>query len=143
MRKKTTPDLDSEESDPIVVPKLTTVSREMPIYEYFCEACDQIFERTQRITDPPLSECPECSASVKKLISRSSFRLKGTGWYETDFKNKGGSSSSPSPTAPSSSKATTETSTSESKSEKSSSTESKTTSETAVKTETKAKASDK
>ena len=54
----------------------------MPIYEYLCEKCEREFEREQRISDPPISTCPYCrSRRVKKLISRTSFVLKGGGWY--------------------------------------------------------------
>ncbi|MEE2672216.1 MAG: zinc ribbon domain-containing protein [Myxococcota bacterium] len=54
----------------------------MPTYEYMCEKCEHEFEREQRITDPPVKTCPECrSRKVKKLISRTSFVLKGGGWY--------------------------------------------------------------
>ena len=54
----------------------------MPTYEYMCEKCDHEFEREQRITDAPVKTCPECrSRRVKKLISRTSFVLKGGGWY--------------------------------------------------------------
>ncbi len=59
----------------------------MPIYEYKCEACEHTFEAFQKMVDEPLKECPECKkAALKKLISASVFRLKGEGWYETDFK---------------------------------------------------------
>jgi len=59
----------------------------MPIYEYQCNSCDYRMEKLQRINDDPLKECPECSQpSLKKLISAVAFRLKGAGWYETDFK---------------------------------------------------------
>jgi putative FmdB family regulatory protein len=60
----------------------------MPIYEYQCQACGT-FEVTQRITEKPLSKCPTCGAKVKKLISNTSFQLKGTGWYITDYARKG------------------------------------------------------
>ena len=54
----------------------------MPTYEYMCEKCQHEFEREQRISDPPVKTCPECrSRKVKKLISRTSFVLKGGGWY--------------------------------------------------------------
>ncbi len=54
----------------------------MPTYEYMCEKCEHEFEREQRISDPPVKTCPECrSRKVKKLISRTSFVLKGGGWY--------------------------------------------------------------
>jgi putative FmdB family regulatory protein len=59
----------------------------MPIYEYRCEKCGD-FEVTQKITDNPLSRCPTCKAKVKKLISNTSFQLKGTGWYITDYARK-------------------------------------------------------
>jgi len=61
----------------------------MPIYEYQCQSCGHQFEEIQRITDPPTTCCPECKEkTVSKLISASQFKLKGSGWYETDFKNK-------------------------------------------------------
>jgi putative FmdB family regulatory protein len=60
----------------------------MPIYEYQCERCGT-FEATQRITDKPLGKCPTCKGKVKKLISNTSFQLKGTGWYITDYARKG------------------------------------------------------
>lgn len=59
----------------------------MPIYEYQCEACGHILETLQKISEAPLTRCPECGKdALKKLISASAFRLKGGGWYETDFK---------------------------------------------------------
>ncbi|HEX5605057.1 MAG TPA: zinc ribbon domain-containing protein [Candidatus Binatia bacterium] len=60
----------------------------MPIYEYQCQKCGT-FEATQRITDKPLAKCPTCKGKVKKLISNTSFQLKGTGWYVTDYARKG------------------------------------------------------
>jgi putative FmdB family regulatory protein len=60
----------------------------MPIYEYDCPRCG-VFEATQRITESPLSRCPTCRSKVKKLISQTSFQLKGTGWYATDYGRKG------------------------------------------------------
>ncbi len=60
----------------------------MPIYEYECKKCGP-FEITQRITENPLSRCPTCKGKVKKLISNTSFQLKGTGWYLTDYARKG------------------------------------------------------
>lgn len=60
----------------------------MPIYEYQCEQCDHVLEAIQKMSDPALSECPACGKpALKKLISASGFRLKGSGWYETDFKS--------------------------------------------------------
>ena len=59
----------------------------MPIYEYKCERCDHQFEILQKISDKPASTCPACNAdSLRKLMSAAAFKLKGTGWYETDFK---------------------------------------------------------
>jgi putative FmdB family regulatory protein len=59
----------------------------MPIYEYQCQKCGT-FEATQRITEKPLGKCPTCKGKVKKLISNTSFQLKGTGWYVTDYARK-------------------------------------------------------
>jgi len=59
----------------------------MPIYEYQCQACGHELEALQKIADEPLVDCPECGkAALKKKISAAAFRLKGGGWYETDFK---------------------------------------------------------
>ena len=59
----------------------------MPIYEYKCQNCGHYFEVLQRISEKPLSACPECKENkLKKLVSAPNFRLKGEGWYETDFK---------------------------------------------------------
>ena len=59
----------------------------MPIYEYKCYACGHTFETLQKISDAPLLRCPDCGKdALKKLISAAGFRLKGGGWYETDFK---------------------------------------------------------
>lgn len=60
----------------------------MPIYEYECKACGHQYEVIQKMSDEPLTDCPECEKpELKKLISASAFRLKGGGWYETDFKS--------------------------------------------------------
>ncbi len=62
----------------------------MPIYEYQCESCGHELEALQKISDERLVYCPECGeATLRKLVSAAAFRLKGTGWYETDFKNQG------------------------------------------------------
>jgi putative FmdB family regulatory protein len=59
----------------------------MPIYEYQCQACGKELEALQKISDEPLQECPACgAATLKKKVSAAAFRLKGGGWYETDFK---------------------------------------------------------
>lgn len=70
----------------------------MPIYEYDCQRCGT-FEATQRITDKPLAKCPTCKSKVRKLISNTSFQLKGTGWYVTDYARKGKSEDGKSDTA--------------------------------------------
>jgi len=60
----------------------------MPFYEYECSACGQQTEVLRKISDPPLKKCPHCGKSaLKRLISAPVFRLKGSGWYETDFKS--------------------------------------------------------
>lgn len=65
----------------------------MPIYEYQCSKCGEVFEAFQRINDKPLSHCKFCKGPVEKLISHSSFQLKGGGWYLTDYAPKSHSSS--------------------------------------------------
>lgn len=60
----------------------------MPIYEYQCKACEAVIDELQKVSDPPLKKCPECGKlKLEKLVSAPSFRLSGTGWYETDFKS--------------------------------------------------------
>ena len=69
----------------------------MPIYEYKCKACGNEFEYQQRMSDPPKTDCEQCGGGLEKLISRSSFALKGGGWYKDLYsspKPKGGSSES-------------------------------------------------
>ena len=62
----------------------------MPIYEYQCHACGHELEALQKMSDDALLHCPECNGeTLKKKISAAAFQLKGTGWYETDFKNSG------------------------------------------------------
>ena len=62
----------------------------MPIYEYRCDACGHYLETLQKISEPPLTDCHKCGQpALKKLVSASAFRLKGGGWYETDFKTGG------------------------------------------------------
>ncbi len=61
----------------------------MPIYEYQCKNCGFTFEQLQKVTDKPLKECPEChKPALYKLVSPTSFKLKGNGWYVTDFKKE-------------------------------------------------------
>jgi putative FmdB family regulatory protein len=62
----------------------------MPIYEYRCQDCEHEFELMQKFSDPPVEVCPACTGSVQKLISRSAFHLKGSGWYVTDYARNGG-----------------------------------------------------
>ncbi len=60
----------------------------MPIYEYRCDACGHYLDALQKIADAPLRDCPSCGASaLRRLVSAPNFRLKGSGWYETDFKS--------------------------------------------------------
>lgn len=59
----------------------------MPIYEYRCDSCGHELEKLQRMSDNPLRDCPDCGeAELRRLVSAAGFRLKGAGWYETDFK---------------------------------------------------------
>ena len=75
----------------------------MPIYEYECTQCGQIEEAIQKFSDRPLTKCTHCSGKLQKLISHSSFHLKGTGWYVTDYAGKNGNQSSDSKPAATSS----------------------------------------
>ncbi|MBK8815463.1 MAG: zinc ribbon domain-containing protein [Methylococcaceae bacterium] len=60
----------------------------MPIYEYQCQSCGHVYEAIQKISDPALTDCPACNKpDLAKKISAAGFRLKGGGWYETDFKS--------------------------------------------------------
>lgn len=62
----------------------------MPIYEYECKACGHRLEKLQKVSAPPLHECPACQTdALSRLISAAGFRLAGGGWYETDFKSSG------------------------------------------------------
>jgi len=69
---------------------------EMPVYEYQCKECGQIEEALQKISESPLETCSHCKGHLKKLISQSTFHLKGTGWYVTDY----GGAKNPSETKP-------------------------------------------
>lgn len=75
----------------------------MPLYEYECPACDRVYEVMQKFSDAPLAECPTCKGPIRKLMSLSSFALKGSGWYTTDYKKSGGGSDSASSASASSS----------------------------------------
>jgi len=76
----------------------------VPIYEYQCSKCGEIFEAFQKINDKPLKQCKFCHSKVERLISQTSFQLKGGGWYLTDYARKsqpaGGSESGSKPKAP-------------------------------------------
>lgn len=97
----------------------------MPIYEYRCRKCGE-FEATQRITDSPLTRCPTCRGKVTKLISNTSFQLKGSGWYITDYGRKDGKGKERSTESKSESKAETKSDTAAKSESKSDSTASKT-----------------
>ena len=65
----------------------------MPIYEYRCLKCREVFEAFQKINDKPLKDCKFCNSKVERLISQSSFHLKGSGWYLSDYSRKSGAPS--------------------------------------------------
>lgn len=67
----------------------------MPLYEYECIKCGQIEEALQKFSDKPLKTCRHCSGNLRKLISNSSFHLKGSGWYVTDYAKKSAADASP------------------------------------------------
>jgi putative FmdB family regulatory protein len=108
----------------------------MPIYEYQCQACQKQIEALQKMSEAPLIDCPQCGKpALKKQVSAAAFRLKGGGWYETDFKtgdkknlvsggDKGGSDQKASPSSAGESKSG-ESKTSESKPSESKTSESK------------------
>ena len=61
----------------------------MPIYEYECQACHHRVELIQKVSDPPLAQCPKCQGVVKRLIAAPALQFKGSGWYITDYSAKG------------------------------------------------------
>ena len=70
----------------------------MPIYEYRCTECGFQDEYLQKVSEPPLTQCPSCGRpTFSKLLSAAGFQLKGSGWYATDFKNSGSAPSKPPP----------------------------------------------
>ena len=97
----------------------------MPIYEYQCTKCGEVFEAFQKITDDPLTQCRFCQARVEKLISQSTFQLKGSGWYLTDYAKKNSSGSGEKPKASSTTEKAAETKTSTESASTSTSSESK------------------
>ena len=69
----------------------------MPVYEYECSKCRKVFEVQQKMADAPLVSCPECKGEVRKLVSMSSFQLKGGGWYADGYSSSGTSPKTDSP----------------------------------------------
>jgi putative FmdB family regulatory protein len=67
----------------------------MPIYEYQCAACGRVVEKFQKVSDPPLTDCPACGGSLHKIISSCAFHLKGSGWYVTDYAGNRSASTKP------------------------------------------------
>ncbi len=72
----------------------------MPVYEYECVDCGNIFEIQQKMADAPLTVCPECEGTVKKLMSMSSFQLKGGGWYADGYASANGGAAKPAAATP-------------------------------------------
>ncbi len=73
----------------------------MPVYEYECNECHKVFEIQQKMADKPLTSCPECEGEIKKLMSMSSFQLKGGGWYADGYASSSGKANSkPAESAP-------------------------------------------
>ena len=66
----------------------------MPIYEYVCQKCGHHLEVMQKISDKPLTRCPECRGKLEKILSQTSFQLKGSGWYVSDYTSRGKAESS-------------------------------------------------
>ena len=97
----------------------------MPIYEYRCEECGELFEQFQKITEEPLKVCFLCGGKAHRIISKSTFILKGTGWYATDYASKDKNSIATTSSTPSKTEDKVATETSE-KIEKSSSSNSTT-----------------
>ncbi|TKB06711.1 FmdB family zinc ribbon protein [Desulforhopalus sp. IMCC35007] len=67
----------------------------MPVYEYECKTCEKVFEVQQKMADAPLTKCPECDGPITKLMSMSSFQLKGGGWYADGYSSTNGGVSKP------------------------------------------------
>jgi putative FmdB family regulatory protein len=81
----------------------------VPIYEYRCESCEHKLEKLQRMSDGDLVDCPECEQpALKRLVSAAAFRLKGSGWYETDFKKDNKRNLAESPSTSNSDKSSTD-----------------------------------
>ena len=102
----------------------------MPIYEYRCSACGNELEALQKLSDPPLKECPACHAdALVKLVTAAGFQLKGSGWYATDFKGSGKPAAKKDGESASASKGDGKEAASESKSETKSETKTESTTE--------------
>jgi putative FmdB family regulatory protein len=67
----------------------------MPLYEYQCKKCGHRFERIQRFSDPLVKKCPDCGGEVEQLLSAPVVQFKGSGWYVTDYRNKGATGGAP------------------------------------------------
>ncbi|HVZ18478.1 MAG TPA: zinc ribbon domain-containing protein [Terriglobales bacterium] len=63
----------------------------MPLYEYQCTKCKHTFEKIQKFSDPPVTECPKCGGKVEQLLSAPAIQFKGAGWYVNDYAKKSGS----------------------------------------------------
>lgn len=82
----------------------------MPIYEYRCEKCGSHIEVIQKLSDPPLKRCKKCRGKLVKAVSRTSFQLKGSGWYKTDYSPKSSSAEKDKPEKPTEKKTETKSS---------------------------------
>ncbi len=98
----------------------------VPMYEYRCTKCNHVFEKIQKFSDQPITECPKCGSLVEQVISAPAMQFKGTGWYVNDYAKKSGGNGGKSDVSSSSSESGSSQSTSsESKSSESKSSESK------------------
>ncbi len=104
----------------------------MPLYEYKCEGCGEVFEVRQKFSDEPVLVHEKCGGKVEKLISTSSFQLKGSGWYATDYKKGGNGAKKSEPEGKSS-----ESKSSETETKTPAATETKTSGESTTKPESK------
>jgi putative FmdB family regulatory protein len=80
----------------------------MPLYEYQCDHCEELFEIIQKFSDDPLSECELCGGKLERLLSPPSIQFKGDGWYVTDYGGKNGKNSSSATNSPNSSEKNTQ-----------------------------------
>ena len=82
----------------------------MPIYEYQCDSCKEVVEAWQSLSEDPMTTCPSCSGTLKKLISQSSFQLKGGGWYADGYNGKSNTATKSTPCSAPAASSTTESS---------------------------------